>query len=237
MASDLAKMSAYEVIRLYGTDCDQVTSVLSGTKDRGVTIFAGIFNINQIQSESQTLIDAVKGDWSRINTVSVGNELVNTGGASVGQVTSAIRQVRSILKGAGYNGPVVTVDTMIAMKANPELCHASDYCAINCHAFFDGNTPAEKSGEFVLKWAKEVSQAAGGKTTVITETGWPSKGETNGMAVPSEENQQAAIASIKQSFPNNAILYSSFNCMWKKNSGSTFGAEQYWGILGLAPSE
>lgn len=222
---------------MYGTDCNQVSNVLAATKDKGVTIFAGIFNINQIQSESQTLIDTVNGDWSHINTVSVGNELVNNGGASVSQVTSAINQVRSILKGAGYNGPVVTVDTMVAMKANPELCHASDYCAINCHAFFDGKTPAEQSGEFVLKWAKEVSEAAGGKTTVITETGWPSKGETNGMAVPSEENQQAAIASIKQSFPNNAILYSSYNCMWKKNSGTTFGAEQYWGILGSAPSE
>ena len=152
------------------------------------------------------------------------------------QVISAIGQVRSILKRAGYNGPVVTVDTMVAMKENPELCHASDYCAINCHAFFDGKTPAEKSGPFVLNWAQEVSKAAGGKPVVITETGWPSQGETNGEAIPSKEHQEAAITSIKQSFPQNAILYSSFNCMWKKNSASTFGAEQYWGILGMAPT-
>lgn len=59
---------------------------------------------------------------------------------------------------------------------------------------------------------------------------------TNGVAIPSPENQQAAIASIKESFPNNAILYSSFNNMWKKDSASTFGAERYWGILGNAPS-
>ena len=236
VASDFAKMSGYEVIRLYGTDCNQITNVLAATKDTGVTLFVGIFDINQVQSECQTIIDAIKGDWSHVNTVSVGNELVNNGGASVSQVTNAIGQARSILKGAGYNGPVVTVDTMMAMKANPELCHASDFCAINCHAFFDGKTSAEKSGEFVLNWAKEVSEASGGKTTVITETGWPSQGQTNGMAVPSLENQQAAIASIKQSFPKNAILYSSYNCLWKKNSASTFGAEQYWGILGTAPS-
>ena len=236
VASDFAKISGYEVIRLYGTDCNQIANVLAATKNTGVTLFVGIFDINQIQSECQTIIDAMKGDWSHVNTVSVGNELVNNGGASVSQVTSAIGQARSILKGAGYTGPVVTVDTMMAMKANPELCQASDFCAINCHAFFDGKTPAEKSGEFVLNWAKEVSEAAGGKTTVITETGWPSQGQTNGMAVPSLENQQAAIASIKQSFPKNAILYSSYNCLWKKNSASTFGAEQYWGILGTAPS-
>ncbi|CAF9920183.1 MAG: hypothetical protein HETSPECPRED_004187 [Heterodermia speciosa] len=236
VASDFAKMSGYEVIRLYGTDCNQLANVRAATQDTGVSLFLGIFDINQVQSECQTIIDAMKGDWSHVNTVSVGNELVNNGGASVSQVTSAIGQARSILKGAGYTGPVVTVDTMMAMKANPELCHASDFCAINCHAFFDGKTTAEKSGDFVLNWAKEVSEAAGGKTTVITETGWPSQGQTNGMAVPSLENQQAAIASIKRSFPRNAILYSSYNCMWKKNSASTFGAEQYWGILGTAPS-
>ena len=236
VASDFAKMSGYEVIRLYGTDCNQIANVRAATQDAGVSLFLGIFDINQVQSECQTIIDAMKGDWSHVNTVSVGNELVNNGGASVSQVTSAIGQARSILKGAGYTGPVVTVDTMMAMKANPELCHASDFCAINCHAFFDGKTTAEKSGDFVLNWAKEVSEAAGGKTTVITETGWPSQGQTNGMAVPSLENQQAAIASIKRNFPRNAILYSSYNCMWKKNSASTFGAEQYWGILGTAPS-
>lgn len=62
------------------------------------------------------------------------------------------------------------------MKNNPELCKASDYCAINCHAFFDGKVTADKAGPFVANWAKMVSDAAGGKTTVITETGWPSQG-------------------------------------------------------------
>ena len=236
VASDFSKIIGYEVIRLYGTDCNQVANVLAVTRSTGVKLFVGIFDINQVQSECQTIIEAVKGDWSNINTVSVGNELVNNGGASVGQVTGAIGQARSILQGAGYNGPVVTVDTMVAMKANPELCHASDFCAINCHAFFDGKTPADEAGQFVLKWAQDVSKAAGGKTVVITETGWPSKGETNGMAVPSQKNQQAALESIKQTFSKNAILYSSYNCLWKKNSARTYGAEQYWGILGNAPT-
>ena len=129
------------------------------------------------------------------------------------------------------------VDTMVAMKENPELCHASDFCAINCHAFFDGKVAAHEAGKFVLKWAEEVSRAAGGKMTVITETGWPSQGQTNGMAVPSLENQQAAIESIKQTFSNNTIFYSSYNCLWKTNSANTFGAEQYWGILGNAPTD
>lgn len=229
-------ITGYSVIRLYGTDCNQVANVLAAIKGKGISLFLGIFDLTQIQTECKTIIDAVKGDWSLINTVSVGNELVNSGGASVGQVTAAIGQVRSALKASGYNGPVVTVDTMVAMKANPDLCHASDFCAINCHAFFDGNVAADGAGPFVLDWAQQVSKAAGGKTVVITETGWPTQGDTNNKAVPSKENQDAAIASIKNAFGQNAILYSAFNDLWKKDRADTHNAEKFWGILGNAPS-
>lgn len=103
MASDLAKVTGYEVIRLYGCDCNQVANVLAATKGTGVSLFVGIFDIKQVQTEAQTLIKAVSQDWSRINTVSVGNELVNSGGASVGQVTSAIGgSFRSIFSPPGF---------------------------------------------------------------------------------------------------------------------------------------
>lgn len=231
VADDFKAITGFSVVRLYGTDCNQISNVLAAIEGKGISLFLGIFDLTQIPAECKIIVDAVKGDWSLINTVSIGNELVNKGGASVGQVTAAIGQVRSTLKGAGYNGPVVTVDTMVAMKANPDLCLASDFCAINCHAFFDGNVAANGAGKFVLDWAQQVSEAAGGKTVVITETGWPTQGDTNNKAIPSKENQDAAIASIKEAFGQNAILYSAFNDMWKKDSADTHNAEKFWGIL------
>ena len=115
VASDFTKITGYKVIRLYGTDCNQVANVLEVIKGKGVTLFLGVFDIHKVQGECQTIIDAVKGDWSHVNTVSVGNELVNNGGASVGQVTGAIDQARSILKAAGYSGAVVTVSTFLSI--------------------------------------------------------------------------------------------------------------------------
>lgn len=67
------------------------------------------------------------------------------------------------------------------MKNNIELCTASDFCAINCHAFFDGNTLPEDAGQFVQNWAKQISEAAGGKTTIVTESGWPHQGDPNNV--------------------------------------------------------
>ncbi|KAL8684931.1 MAG: hypothetical protein Q9218_008065, partial [Villophora microphyllina] len=234
VATDLGKINGYQVIRLYGTDCNQVANVLAATKGSNVKLFLGIFDIAQVQKESETIANAVHGDWSRVNAVSVGNELVNKG-TDPGAVIGAIGQARSALKGCGYSGPVVTVDTMMAMSNHPEICKASDFCAINCHAFFDGKTPAEKSGEFVKGWVDKIGQATG-KTVVVTETGWPTQGDTNGVAIASQDKHQAALSSIKEALSSNVILYSAYNDMWKKNGPGTFNAEQFWGLNGNAPS-
>ena len=236
VAKDLEKIESFSVVRLYGTDCNQTANVLAATQGKNVQIFAGFFDIKDIANEAQLLSNAVNGDWSRINTVSVGNELVNNG-ASAGSVIAAIDQARGLLKTAGYSGPVVTVDTMVAMKANIELCHASDYCAINCHAFFDPHVSAEGAADFVLGWAQQISSLAGGKATVITETGWPSSGNSHDNAVPSKENQALVVSALKSKFSSNMILFSAYNNKWRQDNSGTFGAEKFWGILGDAPSE
>ncbi|KAL9002972.1 MAG: hypothetical protein Q9188_004138 [Gyalolechia gomerana] len=234
VATDFSKISGYQVIRLYGTDCNQVANVLAATKGSNVKFFLGIFDLAQVQKEAETIANAIHGDWSRVNAISVGNEMVNKG-TSPGTVIGAIGQARGVLKNCGYTGPVVTVDTMMAMANHPEICKASDFCAINCHAFFDGNVPAEKSGDFVKGWVDKIGKATG-KTVVVTETGWPSQGNPNGKAIPSPQNHQAAISSIGGALPSNVIYFSAYNDMWKKDGPNTFGAERFWGILGNAPS-
>ncbi|TKA68405.1 hypothetical protein B0A55_08742 [Friedmanniomyces simplex] len=233
--TDFNVISGYGMIRIYGTDCGQTATVLTAAKAKGMKLFAGVYDVNNVDAEVQLIINAANGDWSDFDTVAIGNEGVNDGRYSVGQVVSAIGTARSMLQAAGYSGKVVTVDTFVAMIANPQLCQASDYAAANCHAFFDGGVTAEDAGQFVLNQAQRVSEACGGKDTMITETGWPSDGETNGQAVPSPENQVAAVHSIRTAFSSNIVLFSAFNDKWKQNTASTFGAEQYWGIYGDAP--
>ncbi len=230
--TDFEKINGYGVVRIYETNCNQVSTVLSAAKSKNMKLFAGILDINQVSSGIQTIIDAAKDDWGYIDTVAIGNELVNSGGPSVvGAVVGAIGTARGLLRSAGYTGPVVTVDTVEALIANPQLCAASDYCAANCHAFYNGYVEASNAGEFVSNQTKRLSKAAG-KHTVITESGWPSQGINHNVAVPSDANQQVAIASLKSSFPGDLFVFSAYNEMWKKNTDQTFQAEQYWGVLG-----
>lgn len=234
--SDVASLSGYGMLRIYGTDCDQATTVIKAAKQNGMKVFAGLYDISQVESEAKTLIDAVGSDWSAIDTVSVGNEVVNSGSGSASDVVSAIGTARSLLKAAGYSGPVVTVDTFSAIIDNPELCKASDYAAANCHAFFNSDLTADQAGQYVAEQAANVKQACGGMKTVITESGWPSQGETNGNAVPSEANQKAAISSLRAAFSSDMVLFSAYNDLWKSNFDGSFNAEHYWGIYGMAPS-
>lgn len=238
--TDFESITGYSMVRTYGTDCNQVATVLSAAKSKGMKLFAGVFDLSSLTSEIATIVSAANGDWSSFDTISIGNELVNSGSASASAVVAAIGTARGLLTAAGFSGKVVTVDTLVAARANPSLCDASDYCAVNCHPFFDGGYTASQSGEFLETQIPTLQAVLANKNqeVVITETGWPWQGETNGQAVPSLANQAAAISSIKTSFassPNAVILFTAFNDLWKSNTASQFQAEQYWGLEGSNP--
>lgn len=239
--NDFQRMNgSYSLVRVYGTDCNQVPLVYAAAKTHGMKLFLGIWNPSTLQKEASDIIAGVDGDWNKVDTISVGNELVNNGAASPQDLIRAMAEARSIFRAAGFSGPVVTVDTFTAAMAHPELCEASDYCAINAHAFFDGTIQAPQAGLWLRDTVSRIrSSQSGNKRIVVTETGWPTGGVANGVAVPGLQNQKAALGSIRESFskdPRSVILFSAFNDMWKKKTMATFEADQYWGIDGAVSS-
>ncbi|KAI1760913.1 glycoside hydrolase superfamily [Hypoxylon sp. FL1150] len=235
--ADFAVMAqSYGVIRLYGVDCDQVAMAYAAAKNHGNKLFLGIFDINSLGQSIATIATGVQNEWSIVDTVSVGNELVNNGG-TVSQSLGALSQARSALRAAGYQGPVVVVDTFVAVLTHPELCDQSDYCAVNVHPFFDPNTGPRQAGRFVTSTVERIRSRLSdpNKRVVVTETGWPWQGESNGAAIPGMSQQSIAISSIKNAYANNpsdVILFTAFNDMWKKPDAGTFMAEQFWGMGG-----
>ncbi|KAI1117850.1 glycoside hydrolase superfamily [Nemania sp. NC0429] len=233
----------YGVVRLYGVDCDQVSTVSKAAKKYGNKLFLGIFDINEVESAVATMDAGLDHDWSMVDTVSVGNELVNNGAVTPEQSLAALTRARNSLRAAGYQGPVVVVDTFVAVLAHPELCEQSDYCAVNVHPFFDPNTGAPEAGSFVNSIMQKIRSKLSdpSKRIVVTETGWPWQGQPNGAAIPGLDHQSLAISSIKGAFSSNAadvFLFTAFNDLWKKAEAGTFMAEQYWGMGGrFSPSD
>ena len=54
VAADFQNIDGYEVVRLYGTDCNQIGNVIAATHSK-VKLFLGIFDIDSIQSEVETI--------------------------------------------------------------------------------------------------------------------------------------------------------------------------------------
>nr|POF15163.1 putative family 17 glucosidase scw4 [Quercus suber] len=230
---------ATPLIRTYGMECNQVAMVLSAIRSHGSQsqIFAGIDDPTNPEPEIQAMISAANGDWSLFNTVSVGNEGIQNQRYTIDQLSSGLGQVKSELSGAGYNGPVVTVDVFAVYYDQPSLCNVGDHVAVNCHPYFDGGVTFDQAGAFVTDQHQKVMDTCGGKQVVITESGWPSQGSTNRNAVPSLSNQQTAVSSLRNAFPNSGdlILFTSFNDYWKQDN-TGLGVEHFWGIFGDSAS-
>lgn len=197
-------------------------------------IVVGTWDPTKVVEESRKIIEAFHGNWTSLHTVNVGNELVHKDPTCVNQVVRAIYQARSILRRAGFEGPVVTVDTPKAYLDHPELGQASDCCAINAHPFFNPRVEASQAGTFVYDTVKAVERVCqDSKCVSVTETGWPTQGDSNGLAIPGVENQKLAIQSIKLRFATNhtnVIFHSALDDLWKPREKETFNAEPYWGI-------
>ncbi|RDW94036.1 putative cell wall glucanase (Scw4) [Aspergillus mulundensis] len=231
--SDLDKLTHYAYVRIYGIDCDQTRKVINAARRHNMQVFAGVWSLQNLHADLNAIIDAARPDLSTLHTISIGNELLNRGQNSAGEVTAAVNDARAYLRSLGYNGPVVTVDTYSKIFEHPELCQASDYCAANCHAFFDATQTHDNAGAYVAAISRRLSEISGGKRTVITESGWPHGGQNNGRAVPSWENHKVAIDSLRKAFGNrhgDLVLFSAFDDLWKIDNQWTFGAEKFWGI-------
>lgn len=229
--SEIAQLvsNGYTTFRTYDVGCDNGALAAAIQQHPDCKLIAGILNLDTAGS-LQKLIGMLSPYWAIVDTVYIGNELVNTGAASAGAVAAAVSTARGILNGAGFYGHVVTVDTWVAHRANPTLSSTSDYVAANTYAYFDGGVAAEGAGAWVKNFQGQVA-AQLGKPVRITESGWPHCGNVNGQAVPGYSQQQAAVGSLKAAFadsPSDLILFQSHNAMYKAPGAG--GVEQCWGL-------
>lgn len=230
IASEFEALTGYEIIRLYGVDCSQVEYVLAAMSS-SQKLFAGIYDMTRISDDVVTLAAAVEAanGWDQVYTVSIGNELVNSGDATASQVKEYVAEGRLALTNAGYTGPVVSVDTFIAIYENTDLCDISDYVAANAHAYFDGGYAAADAGIWVYNQYTGLQNTCSGKEVFIVESGWPTAGDTNGAAIAGTSEQAAALSNIADKVGDHVLYFNAYNDGWK--DPGYLNCEQYWGIL------
>lgn len=232
---DVSLIQEFEVIRIYDTDCEGLANILKSMRPTQ-KVFVGIHYPEAVGESVEIINQAVKeyagGDWTRIHTVSIGNEMVNFGKATPADLEVSISRAKELLGEKGYAGPVVTTDTLVAVLNNRDLCQISDYIAVNSHPYWDGGVPAQQAGPWLesqLQMLDDVCER-NGKRIFLAETGWPHKGKRFGQhGDPSKDNQLIAIKSIVDTLGPRTILFTTFNDYWKE--GGSHDVEKFWGIF------
>lgn len=241
--SDLSKIAALGIkaVRIYGTDCNSISTVEPACVKLNLKIDQGFWigpqGADSIDDGVQELISWVQqsnnNDWSLFTTFTIGNEAVYAGYVDGSTLLSKIKSVKSTLQSAGWSGTVTTAEPPGSYYSYPELCTDTDgidYVGLNAHPYFDATSSADSAGSFVLSQIEAVKGVCNNRDVSITETGYPSAGNTNGNQVPSEANQATAIGLIMEAVPD-AVMFTVYDDKWK-DAGS-YNVEQHFGILHL----
>ena len=156
----------------------------------------------------------------------VGNETLMRDDLNEQQILNYLAQVKSALPGItlGY------VDAYYQFIQRPKLVEACDVILINCYPFWEGSKI-----EFATSYLNEMVQAtksiANGKPVIVTETGWPNKGDVVGESKPSSQNAMAYFVNANAWAASEEVslfYFSSFDESWKVHHEGDVGAR--WGI-------
>ncbi|TLD29106.1 hypothetical protein PspLS_03413 [Pyricularia sp. CBS 133598] len=252
---DVAKFTkSYSFIRLYSADCDQVKNTLAAAKKHDMQLMLGTRPKFPVAAEIKMIADQVKGDWSIVDTIAIGNEymlelkLDPKNKASTGQILAKLAEGREALKKVGYHpdkvkhAKVVLNEVWWHALENPALCDESDYCTVNFHPYFDENHGTDKAGQFMQDMINKMKGTLKkNKRIHITETGWPTRDgdAARNPASPlhgraSVPNQQKVLKEIKSKLggkPGELILMSPNNDKWKAAGAPDDHVEKNWGIV------
>jgi len=196
-------------------------------KEMGFKTLVGAWISSDIENNEKELA-SLKTLLSQgvVDMASVGNEVLFRNDISADVLYDYIGQIKKV---AG-NIPTGYVDVYYEVIRHPKLSEISDILMINCYPYWEG-ADIQFASLYIQEMYHKVAQISGGKKIVITETGWPSKGQTVKDAVPSNENVMRYFAEISEwgSSKNVEIFYfSSFDESWKIHFEGWAGTA--WGL-------
>tara|TARA_R110000744_G_scaffold83865_3_gene164289 strand:+ start:2828 stop:5170 length:2343 start_codon:yes stop_codon:yes gene_type:complete len=174
--------------------------------------------------EIDGLIELAKNGF--VDIAVVGNEVLLRNELSEKEIIGYIRKVKEALP----NIPVGYVDAYYQFIEHPNLVEACDLVLANCYPFWEGCS-IEKSSIYLKQMYAGVERVAKGKPVIITETGWPNKGDNTKGAEPSERNAMKYFINSSNWAAHKEIpmfYFSSFDESWKIHHEGDVGAS--WGI-------
>lgn len=162
-----------------------------------------------------------------VDIAAVGNEVMYRKDLTEDELLEFIARVKNEIPSII---PVGYVDAYYEFTIKPRITDACDVILTNCYPFWEGS-PIDYSLAHMKSMFHQARSVANGKKVIITETGWPSKGESFRDSHPSEQNAikyfiNSQLWSKDENIP--IFYFSSFDESWKVGAEGEVGA--YWGL-------
>ncbi len=251
---DIAVISQLtNVVRLYGTDCNQTEMVIHAIErldlKSEMKIWLGVWqdgnattNARQIE-QMYTVLDTYGDSW--FSGAIIANEVLFREEMTESELIGVIKDVKSNFTDLGYKIPIATSD--LGDSWTQKLADSVDYLMSNVHPFFTGK-PVADAAEFTWQfwqWQNYLLKPDLSKN-YIAETGWPTKGGTNcgyeSTSTTCDNGSDAGVNELNQfmedwvcqalSNGTNYFWFEAFDEPWKIRFNEKGKAwEDQWGLL------
>lgn len=197
-------------------------------KEFGIKTLVGAWlgNDDEVnQKEIEGLIQLAKEGF--VDIAAVGNEVMYRKDLSEDELLDFIAKVK---KEIPSNIPVGYVDAYYEFTIKPRITEACDVILTNCYPYWEGSD-IDYSLAHMKSMYYQALEAGKNKKVIITETGWPSNGESFKGSHPSKDNaiKYFINSQLWSKEANIDIFYfSSFDESWKTGPEGEVGA--HWGI-------
>jgi exo-beta-1,3-glucanase (GH17 family) len=197
-------------------------------KEYGLKTLVGAWLSDDAETNEREIEGLIKlSNEGLVDIAAVGNEVMYRKELTEDELLAFIEKVKSSIPDSI---PVGYVDAYYEFSIKPRITEACDVILANCYPFWEG-CPHEYSLNHMKSMYHQALEAGNGKKVIITETGWPSKGENFKGSFPSEENAMKYFVNAQfwsQEENIDIFYFSSFDESWKVNAEGEVGA--YWGI-------
>jgi exo-beta-1,3-glucanase (GH17 family) len=176
------------------------------------------------QEEIDSLIQLAQNGM--VDIAAVGNEVLYRKELSEKELLDYILMVKEALP----HTPVGYVDAYYEFTQHPAITDACDIVLANCYPYWEG-TDFRYSLQHMQQMYRMAIQAAKGKPVIISETGWPTQGESLGNAIPGHLHAMKYFINTQLWAMDENIevfYFASFDESWKVSAEGEVGA--YWGI-------
>lgn len=162
-----------------------------------------------------------------VDIAAIGNEVMYRKDLTEDELLAFIKKGRDEIPA---HIPVGYVDAYYEFTIKPRITEACDVILTNCYPYWEG-TNQEYALAHMKSMYHQALAAANGKKVIITETGWPSQGESFKDSHPSIENAMKYFINTQlwsKSEQIEIFYFSSFDESWKVGPEGEVGA--HWGI-------